>query len=105
MTVINTGEETRTESTWPPDRVKGRWERIDRGALCSGRCEDEVFMGHAHGEAGQKGLSCLDSFSVSVSTIWSPGVGDRNRDETSLSVETILDPRDYIYLNNLKGSW
>lgn len=62
-------------------------------------------MGRAHGEAGQKGLSCLDSFSVSISIIRSPGAGDRNRDEDSLSVETFLDPRGYIDLNNLKGSW
>lgn len=33
MTVINTGEATRTASTGTSDRVMGRWERVD-GGLC-----------------------------------------------------------------------
>lgn len=39
MTVINTGEVTRTASTGTSDSIKGRWERVDGGG---GPCDQDI---------------------------------------------------------------
>ena len=49
----------------------------------------------------QKCWSWLDSFSVSISFIWSSGLGDRD----SLTAKTSWDSRAYVYLTGLGGHW